>query len=276
MTVRQITGHDGVRLEVTDLGPADAPPIVLIHGYSQAALSWQRQHRLAGDFRLIIPDLRGHGASEKPSNSEAYTSSAWASDIAAILSALALDKPILVGWSMGGWVLGDYIRHHGDDAISGFALIGSSVTTGDALPAGDLQRRGNDADVVAKPMIEDDLAEGLAATVRFVRACFHQQPESDDLALMVGFNTLCPPIVRRHCRSRNEDFRPDYAKTRVPALALRGVHERLSLADMHAQILETLPRATSIEYENSGHAPFWEEADRFNQDLAAFAKEARP
>ena len=49
---------------------------------------------------------------------------------------------------------------------------------------------------------------------------------------------------------------------------------RLSLPVMHDQILQTLPRATAHEYANSGHAPFWEEADRFNADLSAFVQEA--
>lgn len=275
MTTHRITGHGGVTLTVHDLGPQDAPPILLVHGYSQASQSFARQHLLSDRFRLIIPDLRGHGQSDKPTSAEDYASEAWAGDIAAIVENLSLDSPALIGWSMGGWVVGDYIRHHGDAALACFGLIGSSVTTGEHLPAGDLAKRGADPDVAAKGMLSGDLSENLSATVRFVRACFYQQPNADDLAVITGFNMLCPPVIRGLCRTRSEDFRPDYARATKPALILRGAHERLSLPDMHQQAVAALPRATALEYENSGHSPFWEEADRFNADLASFVKEAR-
>lgn len=274
MTRLTIPGHGGVRLTVHDIGPTDAPPILLIHGWSQASPCWARQHPLAGDFRLIIPDLRGHGQSEKPLEPEAYmTSQPWADDIAAIIDALSLDRPTLVGWSMGGWVVGDFIRHHGDAALAGFALVGSSVASGSHLPPDAVEQRQSDPAIAAPGMFGDDLAADLAATVAFLRACFHQQPDAGDLAAMVGFNMLCPPHARI-CRRRADDFRPDYARTTRPALVIRGAHERLSLPAMHDQTLQTLPRATAHEYANSGHAPFWEEADRFNADLTAFVQEA--
>ena len=100
-----ITSHGGVNLHVNDLGSPDAPAIILIHGYSQCGLSFLRQHPLAKTHRLIIPDLRGHGQSDKPMNADAYaTSEPWANDVKAIIDTLDLQNPLLVGWSMGGWV----------------------------------------------------------------------------------------------------------------------------------------------------------------------------
>ncbi|MEM7439686.1 MAG: alpha/beta hydrolase [Pseudomonadota bacterium] len=275
MVTRHISGHNGVRLEVTDLGPADAPAIVLLHGWSQAALSWARQHPLAEDFRLIIPDLRGHGQSDKPDTPDAYGSQAFADDVEAIIAELGLTAATLVGWSMGGWVVGDYIRHHGDAALAGFALVGSSVASGKALPAAALEERQSDPAIAAAGMFSGTLVDNLTDTAAFLRACFHQQPDPQDFEQMMGFNMLCP-LHARAMRRRNDDFTADYARTTKPALVIRGKHERLSLPQMHAQILQTLPRAQAFEYENSGHAPFWEEAARFNTDLANFVREAQP
>ena len=70
-------------------------------------------------------------------------------DIAAVLDELKPSKPVLVGWSMGGWVVGDYIRHHGDAALAGFALIGSSVASGQSLPAEALKERQSDPAIAA-------------------------------------------------------------------------------------------------------------------------------
>jgi len=109
-----ITGHGGVQLCVHDLGPETAPAIILVHGWSQCHLSFARQAALAEGFRLILPDLRGHGQSDKPLGPACYDNSRpWAEDMQAIITSLALDAPLLVGWSMGGWVVMDYLEHFG-------------------------------------------------------------------------------------------------------------------------------------------------------------------
>lgn len=248
---------------------------MLIHGYSQCSLSFLRQHPLAETHRLIIPDLRGHGQSDKPLNADAYNKSEpWANDVKAIIDALNLGIPLLLGWSMGGWVVNDYVRTFGDADIAGIALVGSSITTGKKLPPEAFVARSNNPDVAALGMRGDDLAENLRATAKFVQVCFSTPLSPDDLAFMTGFNMLCPPVVRQACRTRNEDYRGSCATMTKPALVLWGQHENLAPAPMGEQALNTFPNATAFIYENSGHAPFWEEADRFNTDLAAFADQA--
>ena len=86
-------------------------PILLIHGWSQSLLCWTKQYEgeLQDQFRLVAVDLRGHGMSEMPLEAEQYVDSdKWADDVAAIIDQLTLDKPILVGWSYGGFVISDY------------------------------------------------------------------------------------------------------------------------------------------------------------------------
>ncbi|MEJ6709941.1 MAG: alpha/beta hydrolase [Amylibacter sp.] len=264
-----------MQLHVTDLGPLNAPVIILIHGWSQCGLSFLRQHPLSETFRVIIPDLRGHGQSDKPFDASAYaTSEPWAGDVKAIIDALNFDQPFLVGWSMGGWIVNDYIRVHGDAALSGIALVGSSITTGTQLPPESLAARTGNPDVAAVEMRQNDLAENLRATAKFVLACFTATLAEDDLAFMTGFNMLSPPHVRQACRSRNEDYRVTSAKISKPALILWGKHDQLAPRPMGEQAANTISSAKAVEYENSGHAPFWEEADRFNTDLAAFANAA--
>lgn len=248
---------------------------MLIHGYSQCGLSFLRQHSLAETHRVIIPDLRGHGQSDKPLNADAYdTSEPWANDIHAIIETLDLQNPLLLGWSMGGWVVNDYIRIFGDANIAGIALVGSSITTGQKLPPEALAARTNNPDVAATAMRGDDLAANLTATAKFVQVCFSTPLPADDLAFMTGFNMLCPPAVRDACRTRNEDYRSTSETMAKPALILWGQHENLAPALMGEQALATFQNATALIYEHSGHAPFWEEADRFNTDLAAFANAA--
>lgn len=273
MRQHRIAGHDGVGLEVFDLGPENAPPILLIHGWSQHHLSWKRQYPLAEEFRLIMPDLRGHGASDKPDDADAYNHSRpWAADIQAIIDGLSLDGPVLVGWSMGGAVAGDYLKHFGDGAISGFCLVDSFATTGSHMSAEAHAARAADTGVTAAGMTAADQAANLSATLGFVRACFHRQPEPDDLAEMVGFNMLCPPHARQASRQRDEDYRPYLGKMRVPALILWGAHDRPAPPMVGQEAAAAMPTAQALVYEDCGHSPFWEEPGRFNADLTQFAR----
>ncbi len=249
----------------------DAPTIVMLHGWSQCHLAFARQAPLADQFRLILPDLRGHGASDKPLDTAAYDQSAvWAEDINAIITGLQLHQPLLVGWSMGGWIVMDYLEHFGDAALSGVGLVGSSITTGRHLPAAAAKVRA-DNQAKAVGMYEDDLAANLAATRAFLDVCFHQMPDAEGIATAMGYNMMVPPLVRRAARLRQEDRRDVAQATSVPAWIAWGAHERLAPAEMGEQALAHFPNASETVFENSGHSPFWEEADDFNRALAAFA-----
>jgi len=91
---------DGTALLGEMQGDPQAPEILFIHGLRQSRLSWDKQFAdpaLAG-FRLVRFDLRGHGDSDKPASPDAYASAAlWGDDIAAVLDAARLRRPVLVG-----------------------------------------------------------------------------------------------------------------------------------------------------------------------------------
>src|SRR4051795_13578659 len=113
---RTVRGGGGVRLNVQDWGAAQGPPIVFVHGWSQSQLCWSRQVAgpLAEQFRIVTFDLRGHGMSEKPTGADHYVDAGmWADDLAAVVA--DLDRPVLVAWSYGGFVVTDYIRMYGED-----------------------------------------------------------------------------------------------------------------------------------------------------------------
>jgi non-heme chloroperoxidase len=127
MKIHTVRGGGGLRLHVREWGRADGPPILLIHGFSQNHLCWAKQYEsaLADEFRLVAFDLRGHGMSEAPLEPEHYTyGDLWADDVAAIIDELGLDRPVLVGWSYGAFVIGDYVRAYGQDRIAGIDFVG--------------------------------------------------------------------------------------------------------------------------------------------------------
>src|SRR5579863_8859024 len=94
---------DGETLAYIDIGPHDAVPVVLLHGYTDSARDWAPLAPfLSGRFRLIIPDLRGQGASSKPDC--CYTRFDFANDIRLLLERLQVRSAVVVGHSLGSIV----------------------------------------------------------------------------------------------------------------------------------------------------------------------------
>jgi pimeloyl-ACP methyl ester carboxylesterase len=100
---RLIGLSDGETLAYIDIGPRNAVPVVLLHGYTDSARDWAPLAPfLSGRFRLIIPDLRGQGASSKPDC--CYTRFDFAYDIKLLLERLKLPGAVVVGHSLGSIV----------------------------------------------------------------------------------------------------------------------------------------------------------------------------
>jgi pimeloyl-ACP methyl ester carboxylesterase len=90
---------NGIKIHYARTG-GDKPPLVLSHGFSDNGLCWIRTTQtLEGNYDVIMPDARGHGASEAPD--DGYTNKDRAADLAGLIEALSLDKPALMGHSMG-------------------------------------------------------------------------------------------------------------------------------------------------------------------------------
>jgi non-heme chloroperoxidase len=107
-----VKSPDGTTIAAFEGGNPAGPAILFMHGLMQCHLAWRRQFddpALAGAFRLVAMDLRGHGASDKPVGKERYRpDKLWADDVAAVIAQLGLRKPVLVGWSYAGRVITDY------------------------------------------------------------------------------------------------------------------------------------------------------------------------
>lgn len=108
---RSVLSPDGVNIATYDFGDPDAPTVVAVHGFASGALlnwhaaGWVRDLTRAG-FRVIAIDQRGHGASDKPQSSDAYTMELLVSDLLAVLDTYMLNEIDYVGYSLGarvGW-----------------------------------------------------------------------------------------------------------------------------------------------------------------------------
>jgi non-heme chloroperoxidase len=275
MRIHTIEGGAGLRLHVRDFGPMGAPAILLIHGWSQHHLCWSKQFEssLADEFRLIAMDLRGHGQSEAPLDSAAYTSGAlWADDIAAVISALNLTSPTLVGWSYGGFIIGDYLRKYGDANISAVNLVSGAVGIG---PSWFGTLIGSDFVEFAPPASSEDQPVALKAIHALVHRMIVRDLPASDIELAMGWSMLTPPAVRGHLISRDEDFLPEFEALSKPLLVTYGAADTVVLPAMAKLIEERCPNATLSEYPNTGHVPFLEDPERFNRELGDLARRSR-
>jgi pimeloyl-ACP methyl ester carboxylesterase len=97
----------GVRIHVEVSGPDDGPPVVLLHGFPDRGRLWDRQAAALAraGYRVIVPDQRGYGRSDKPAEVGAYGLVSVAADVGAVLDALGAPRAHLVGhdWGAAGF-----------------------------------------------------------------------------------------------------------------------------------------------------------------------------
>jgi pimeloyl-ACP methyl ester carboxylesterase len=102
---RRVKLSTGVTLNVALDGPADAPPVIFLHGFPESHRTWRTiAPLLNGRFRLVIPDQRGFAGSDRPQEVEAYKTDKLVADLFALADALSISDFALVGHDWGGAV----------------------------------------------------------------------------------------------------------------------------------------------------------------------------
>jgi len=126
---------NGIRMGYYDSGPkTDTPPVVLCHGWPEMAFSWRHQIKALGEagIRVIAPDQRGYGATDRPEPVEAYDMEHLTGDLVGLLDHLKIDKAIFVGHDWGGFVVWQMpLRHL--DRVAG--VVGVNTPHWDRAPA---------------------------------------------------------------------------------------------------------------------------------------------
>jgi pimeloyl-ACP methyl ester carboxylesterase len=99
---------NGIRMGYYEAGPStDTPPLVLCHGWPELAFSWRHQIKslAAAGIRVIAPDQRGYGATDRPPAVQAYDLEQLTADLVGLLDHLGIDQAIFVGHDWGGFVV---------------------------------------------------------------------------------------------------------------------------------------------------------------------------
>jgi len=260
---------DGVAIAMQEWGCASGPEILFIHGFSQCHLCWKKQMEsgLADAFRMVTYDLRGHGESDKPLEAAYYQESLrWAQELHSVIAEAGLQRPVLVGWSYAGRVICDYLLTYGDDSIAGINFVDAMTKSSPewASPGGKL----------ISAMASAGPSDNAERTLAFLRACTASPVAAGDLDSLLAFNLLTPVEVRSHMSGRPTPYEDALQKLRVPVLVTHGEKDQIVLPIVGRYTASVVSGAEASFYPESGHMPFWEDAARFNRELAAFAIKA--
>ena len=261
-----VVGGAGLALHVREWGRLDAPPVLLIHGWSANHMCWRHQVEagLADQFRLVALDLRGHGMSDVSLEADQYHDPAvWAADIAAVIDQRQLHRPALVAWSYGGFVVCDYIRAYGEEAISVINLVGAAVTLNESFDG------IGPAFLTNAPQASGtDQPTRIAALRRFWHSMTAQTLDANDFETGLCGSMSVPPSVLGALISRQINSDDVLTRLSVPVLVTHGRQDQVVLPAMAEHVLQVCPSATASWYDAVGHAPFMENPTRFNRELS--------
>jgi len=203
-----ITTSDGTRLHYLDRG-GDGAVLLLVHGYTGSSADWEELlPLLPAGWRVVRPDLRGAGDSDKPETG--YLIATYARDLADLAAALSLPPFVLIGHSMGGAVSAQFALDH-QDLLRGLILLAPAPLNGltppdPAIMAQLEQFRGNIPLMkqmaqltYARPLSDATVDRGIAQTLKVSDGhrresidsmvglrLFERLPELKLPALMVG------------------------------------------------------------------------------------------
>ncbi len=247
------------------------PPLLFIHGWSMSGRFFRRQlEGLSDRFTVVVPDLRGHGRSEKVTSG--HTVPQYAADLHAIAAELSVRRPVLVGWSMGAMVGYEYLRAYGRDGVAGLVIVDQ--------PPSDFAWEGYEFGVFTLNDLRDTneqlQLDQAAAVAEFARLMVHQ-PDEETLAWMTAEILRVPPVIASTILLDQtlRDYRDFLPQVDVPALVLFGEDDKLTSPRAGEYIAGRIPGSRFRTFPASSHCPFWEESDAFNDAVAAFAAELR-
>lgn len=260
-----------VRLHVTDLG--EGQPIVLIHGWplSDAMYEYQYQYLSRKGFRVIGITLRGFGQSDKPYGK--YDFDVFSDDIKVVLEKLNIQNAVLGGFSMGGAVVIHYVTKYNAAHTSKLALFAAAAPSWK-------QREGSPygiSDADANGLIEatmtsrQDLIAGFGAAFPAKEGGITKNVEK----WLENINLQAWPyaITQSITALRDLDLRPALSKIKIPTVIFHGPQDKLCPFVFAEQLQKGISNSHIVKFENSGHALFVEEADKFNTELEKFAKQ---
>lgn len=252
---------DGMTLSYLEAGDHDAPPLVLLHGYTDSSHDWALViDSLAEHFRVYALDQRGHGDSDAPRFG--YSVHRYAADVIEFMESVGIEQTALAGFSMGG-VVASQTAILAPEKISRMVLLS---TTASAV--------GNEALAWTWGEIQE-FDTGIPA--EFLEAWSHTENPvpASFLEQMIEIQQSTPLHVwRGAARMLMEHDHSDFlSDIEAPTLILWGDNDSFFSREDQNRLLSMIPNSELRVYEGVGHNTPWEMPDLVTADMIQFLSE---
>lgn len=253
-----------------DMGKGQA--VLLVHGWAvNRGFFADLAHRLQSDFRVILPDLRGHG--QTPVGDAPISIAQLADDLADLVDALDLTRTVALGWSMGATVLWKMMERDGIDRLAGLIIEDMSPRVLNDADWSLGMQRGLDA-----AMSHELQADMRADWPRFASS-FSPRMFSRDYAIDPDLATRLAQMSDNDREAMaalwgsmtDADFRAALSQITIPTCVMHGAQSQTYSPETSRFLVESMPRAQRISFARSGHAPHIEEPEAFARAVTEFA-----
>lgn len=253
----------GIAHHLLTAGPESGPAVLLIHGLGWDSTLWtgQIEALAAAGWRVLAPDLRGMGATEKPD--QPYDIDGYQRDMSALLTAMDVEQAAIVGFSLGGMIAmalaaaepqraGAAIFACCNAHVSAEARAGTEAMLERAATLGPIQFAEEQAEAIWR-------AEWARANPQAVQDFIAWRAAMDQAALTRAFRA-----------SFGVDLRPALPGITVPTRVIVAEEDRFLTVETGRAISEHLPRGDLVIIEQSGHMAPIEQPAAFNAALFGF------
>lgn len=255
------TSINGFRCSFTDAG--NGQTILFVHGFPLSRAIWQPQvEALEKNFRVITPDLRGHGESSAPAG--VYTMDVFAADLQALIAERKCGPVVLVGHSMGGYISLAFYRKF-PQSVRALVLFCTRATAdtaeGKSVRENLAQRAEREGPVaVAEQMLPKMLAASAAARPDLVE-------QVRQMILSTSLNGLTGSLRGMAARLSSLELLP---KINVPTLVVAGENDAIIPTAESAALAAAIPHAELAVIPQAGHLASLENPGAVESALRAF------
>lgn len=258
----------GVRLSVQQFNPAGERTIVLVHGWplNRRMFEYQMNVLPARGWRCITYDIRGFGDSDAPVTGYGYDR--LADDLRAVVGAFGLTRFVLAGFSIGGAIVTRYMARHAGYGVQKLALLAAASPSFVQRPSFPYGMTAEDVNRLItqtyrdRPQMLADFGELFFASK--VTPAFRTWFNGLGLAAS-GIGT-----IRALESLRDEDLHGDLSAIRVPTGIFHGARDRICPFELAVAQHNGIAGSVLYRFENSGHAVFYDELERFNDTFFLF------
>ncbi|MNI46677.1 Arylesterase [compost metagenome] len=258
----------GVNIFVNDLNPTASKTILFIHGWPVNSNMFEYQSNIIPQkgYRCIFLDIRGFGKSDKPIGG--YDYNRIADDIRVVIDTLGIMDITLVGFSVGGAIAVKYMARHDGHGVSKLILAGAAAPSFTILPNfpyGHSKEETNtliEAIYTDRPKMLDD----------FTSMFFYKQISKpfSGWFLDLGLKASSYGKIAVLESIRDEVLFEDLKKITKETLILHGKHDKVCPFALAEAMKKDIPNSTLIPFEESGHGLFYDEKDKFNEEILKF------